>query len=486
MKQKLIKIICFFFALTILSCEVQEDLSQSNKTEMKIKKISIKDIMNKPEYMRVRKPISDLKEKATKKNNQNTQTKLVYNEQYGMYIDDENGVFIENDGTQSYTFRIKRTETEEKLENIVFKSNSDGGFETLIVKYDITYDEIEALGKEEIRNREIQYTTYNYDNQTENIPSLVCAQTWEFVQYYPDEGELTGVTIDNFFHWVLTAESCSWVGGGPWSSAGLGNGSGTGVGGSTSGGINGGGGTSGPIITTPIIEEKTPCKVLKNKSNDPIYKAKFLALNNPTNFGALNEIGFVETKTEGVSSYPNAIPNSDNHSMDVPGNAINFTHVHNNKPLIDPDGNQYDGAVKILSPRDISSIYNICVPSAIAAGGSPLDSFATMISNEGIFSINIIDPNFGYEAGDFNGKYKKFERKYYKKVEEIILNFNLSTLQRKEKMQKMLLGLINEYGLQNSIGLYEGEVISVGTTQNIKWKNKSLDNSGNLIETTCP
>ena len=154
-------LLLFNIAFMLFSCEVQEDFVEY-KSEMKIKKISVKDIMQKPEHKNVRKPISDFKEIVLSKNKQNTQAKLVYNEQYGLYIDDENGMFIEKDGSQSYTFRIRRTGTKDKLENIVFKSNSNGDFETLIVTYDITYDEIKNLGKEEIQNRNVQYSTYNY------------------------------------------------------------------------------------------------------------------------------------------------------------------------------------------------------------------------------------------------------------------------------------------------------------------------------------
>jgi hypothetical protein len=104
------KLLLINIVFMLLSCEVQEDFVDY-KSEMKIKKVSVKDIMLKPEHKNVRKSISEFKEIALSKNKQNTQAKLVYNEQYGMYIDDENGMFIEKDGNQSYTFRIRRTGT---------------------------------------------------------------------------------------------------------------------------------------------------------------------------------------------------------------------------------------------------------------------------------------------------------------------------------------------------------------------------------------
>lgn len=139
--------------------------NQSSEQGIKIKKVSLDDIMKKSEHREFKQPFMEFKEKISLKNNQNIQGKLIYNEEYGFYIDDENGMFIEKEGYQSYTFRIKRSESEEKLENIVFTSKSGGIFETVIVKYNITYDELEELGIDEVRNRYAEYYSYNYQTE---------------------------------------------------------------------------------------------------------------------------------------------------------------------------------------------------------------------------------------------------------------------------------------------------------------------------------
>lgn len=106
-----------------------------------------------------------------------------------------------------------------------------------------------------------------------------------------------------------------------------------------------------------------------------------------------------------------------------------------------------------------------------------------MISDEGIFSLNIVDESIN--LSDVNLGFPKFKEKYNKLAGNIISDLNLSVLQRKEKMQIMLLSLLKTLGLENKVVLFEGVVLTVGTTKKIKWTKKTLIN-GVLIATPCP
>lgn len=385
-------LLIFNIAFMLFSCEVQEDFVEY-KSEMKIKKVSVKDIMQKPEHKNVRKPISDFKEIVLSKNKQNTQAKLVYNEQYGLYIDDENGMFIEKDGIQSYTFRIRRTGTEDKLENIVFKSNSNGDFETLIVTYDITYDEIKNLGKEEIQNRNVQYSTYNY--QTEGLPTLVCVQTWVFTMVPPDEGDLTGGSIDYVGIWVLSAEDCAWVGGG-------GGGSTSGVGGTSgnTGGYTGGGGGGGsnntggtntntPIITTPIttggdlIDLSLPelNKITtQNENGTNILRNTIDQMKSNLNNGSEEGIEFSLNSDDTYTPFP----------MPSGFDGIQFPPVSTNNPLIRMH-KHHSGLDPIFSAEDIIGMVGFYLDKQNLNPSSPQNTNITsiMVSVSGVHALRV-------------------------------------------------------------------------------------------------
>lgn len=288
LKRKVLLLLVGF--LTLWSCQ-QDDFYHKNadvKKEMNFQKVSFENIIKDAKHKKVKESFIKFKEETSLKNNPNIQGKLVYNEEYGFYIDDENGIFIEKEDYQSYTFRIERPESDGKLENVVFSSKSDGEFDIKIVTYDITYEEIEVLGKEEITNRNVEYSSYN-NYQTEMLPDLICYDVWTLKDANydctcPESGEMI---------WVLELQ-CHWTtGGGGGSGGGSGSGSGNGSGGSPGSGgpgFGGGGGsgsgsgngnppaqisdTDGNIITTPI----TPLYPKRNH----LQELNNITNNNPT------------------------------------------------------------------------------------------------------------------------------------------------------------------------------------------------------------
>lgn len=268
--------------IIMYSCHQDDSYYHTEKdfsTEVRVRKITFNDIIYKPEHSRVQRYVLEFKNNVSKIRSQNTQGKFVYNEDYDFYIDEENGLFIEKEDYYSYTFRVKRPQSEEKLENVVFASKPEGGFETTIITYDITYDELEQYGIHEIQNRDVKYYSYDYQSR-EFLPSLVCVEVWTFqdAQYPINEGNVTGGPIV-YEGWSLLTMDCTWVGGGAGSG---GNGTSSGGNGTSSGGSSGGGGSSNnsggstsnnnppKIITTPIGKPENspdPCPSLTRLLN---------------------------------------------------------------------------------------------------------------------------------------------------------------------------------------------------------------------------
>ncbi|MCR5861551.1 hypothetical protein LRS05_05080 [Flavobacterium sp. J372] len=231
-----------------------------------ITKISFSQIKNDPKHRRVAGTVDEFKESIKLKHS--STGRLVYNEEYGFYIDEENGIYIEDGEKHSYTFRIERPETGEKIENIVFSPDGNGGYRTMLVKYDIKSDEFYTLTEDELKEREAQLALY--DPTAKDFSIVICDYVWKFHYKERDEREQW---LHEPGYWYKEWD-CQFIGGGGGGSSG-GSG-GVGGGGSSGGGGNGpaccGGGGSGsggvwfgepapPIVTTPIPKTYNPYKI---------------------------------------------------------------------------------------------------------------------------------------------------------------------------------------------------------------------------------
>jgi hypothetical protein len=113
-----------------------------------------------------------------------------------------------------------------------------------------------------------------------------------------------------------------------------------------------------------------------------------------------------------------------------------------------------------------------------------------MISNEGVFAVTLLEPFSLDERIQLNSKWIKFEKDYKKESAIIILDLNSNANTRKEKLQKMLLQLLKDSGLENKIGLFEGTVENELSSINLNWTRKTLapnstPNNQQLIEEPC-
>lgn len=145
--KNLIKNLTFIFviALTFLlsGCEkdLYEDNLQNNLRSVTMKDFSIKDLKSDKAFLRNK--IEEIKQHSFKRDKNN---KIVYDSINNFYFDDENGIFIDDGVNHSYVFTIDKN-IDENIEKLVFSSNPDGTYKTLIAKYDFSAQELATLSK---------------------------------------------------------------------------------------------------------------------------------------------------------------------------------------------------------------------------------------------------------------------------------------------------------------------------------------------------
>ncbi|MEC4049843.1 hypothetical protein OX284_010420 [Flavobacterium sp. SUN046] len=98
--------------------DLYEEPIKSYNKNIVVKKFSINDIASKSNS-KLNKSIDLIKSVLNNKTG-----KLVYNETYDFYFDDEEGVSVSKDGVISYTFPIYKDDGDTKIRNLIFVQNS--------------------------------------------------------------------------------------------------------------------------------------------------------------------------------------------------------------------------------------------------------------------------------------------------------------------------------------------------------------------------
>lgn len=255
-KNKKLKLLLIsFFSLLLIgnifsSCESEKDFTkQTGKGKLVVKRCSMKDATLQSD-LKLHHAVDKLKNLQTNLLlNASTSAKMIYEENSGLFYDDEKGIYVSKDGKESYTFPVIQIDSDEKVENITFNKNDNDEYDIYLVKYDFTKEDINNIPKEVLSQREVKLYTLVKDGIENSEEMIMCyrVEVLVFQEYPLDEGELTG----NFgyeWEWVTLYQECiSYHGGG-----GIGGGSGGGGGGGTTGGgtIGGGGGSGGGGGTT--------------------------------------------------------------------------------------------------------------------------------------------------------------------------------------------------------------------------------------------
>jgi len=349
MKQKIKFLIASIMILFLSSCEkdLYEDSINNNSKKYIIQTINLNTYNKKP---------SDLltfKNKLDNKKRISFESKIVYDSINNFYIDDENVRLIQSDNLESYTIGIKY-ENSDKIHNIVFDQNEEGDFDSYLVKYDFTSEELNTLSTDVLETKEIIYIPIEFDEngimRFENpYGGLVCIQEWstEYNMWANAPGggnnpSPTSPTITgNFCQYIST--DLSGGGSAPVETNNTGgNNSGYSGGGyntgnnsnlNTTGGVYGNGGIDGTgIITSPVVVVVT--HILLDFITD-LTPTQLLWWNNPNNADAVDSISNylldIEADEEFVKELIDlAIENNATFNFDNtidPANSLNFDTV---------------------------------------------------------------------------------------------------------------------------------------------------------------
>lgn len=257
--KKIKQTIVFFSLLVIVlfasSCsnDVYEN-TIANSSELKIKKVTFGDFKNNAKAYGRYAELEEKKEQAYA-------SRLIEDTINNFVINTEEASYIEKGVYNSYAFEIYRSDSHDgKVENILFSLNEEGSYDTYIVKYDFTEEELKTMSEQEIYSRPTKYTLLD-DSSAERVHmEIFCIEVWQEVCDIPiDHGDNTGGPIEYDCRWVLHSVDCETSGG----SAGGGGGGGISIDPGTSPGNNSpatgsdSGGTP-LIITTPTTCGRCP------------------------------------------------------------------------------------------------------------------------------------------------------------------------------------------------------------------------------------
>jgi hypothetical protein len=213
MKQKLksiLRVIALCLILLLSSCE--KDLYENTISEnhqIILKKVSLRDSYLKSN-LELFKCVDKLQNKKI-----DSQAKLISDNENGFYFDDQNGIYIENGKTKSYTFPIYRANSDGKIENLVFSLNKSGNYDAYTVKYDFSEEEFRYLTKQELKQKQVKYTPISYTpTSTTGRIGVMCTENWTGVttslygnctQTHSNNETCTPMTTTT---WVLTSTDC--------------------------------------------------------------------------------------------------------------------------------------------------------------------------------------------------------------------------------------------------------------------------------------
>jgi hypothetical protein len=490
-KKNLFRMLTFGIVFMLFGCSQElydDDAAFSNKT-------SIREVKFKELYKEA--PFKNLLEKVSRTSNA---ARTSFENQNGFTISDGFVKVIETDSVLSYTMFIERENVADTLsfENLVIYENKFSASEKAFsIKYTPTtiepsgHDSFYYEGTEEIKS--LAFTGFNRvgENAIEtsncyvNVIQVWCSQPFRgSTSHHIATAQCSPSTQYYKVVSIISPDDCEDSG-------------------SSSGGSSGSNNTDAPQeptgpgntggITSPVNPSydfgagqtypNTPCGRMQKNTNKKGFKEKFKQLNTNENYMKRFETGYYE-KRNGTFNFMTGIDVKGKRTLNFEIGTTSFMHIHmNDVNFIDADGNpDTELVVKMLSPGDVGSVAS-AAGNLLVSGLDPLEAYGVMLSNEGIFSLTITDTNIAWSLA----LEKQLNIDYAIKATEIFKNTNPNSLKRKEKLQKMLLGLLKDKGLGDKFALFEAEVITEPgqLLPTINWIKKSLDANNELIEEPC-
>lgn len=275
-KFKIITSLLLIAAVCFQSCEKEQDeelKSNSISTQnVRVKKVSYRDFKSN------RKAVEGLKSAIVKRNPSLINSRTVYDEEFGVYVDTTNIVVNETPDSETITMSILSEEDLTQVENLILVLNDDGSYRAYIAEYDLTEDQLDAVSRGESIEGIFPTSITEIDDSSKISITGSCASTSYYTVHscynsngdvMADNGELgngcVGMSFDVTYEIITVDLSCLTSGGGTSgtdSTGGTGSSTG-GTGGSTggTGGSVGGGGSSGSysIYDTIINTIFVPC-----------------------------------------------------------------------------------------------------------------------------------------------------------------------------------------------------------------------------------
>lgn len=419
----------------LASCseDLYDDTINENNSVV-ARKISMEDIQFKSNSKLV-KSVANLKQIQLNKSN----SKYEYSEVYDFYIDEGNGVYLEKDNLESYTFPVYKTETDSTITNIIFNKNPTGEYDVILGEYDILKSEFSDITAAELAQSEVEYT--NLIGRFRG-PELICIETGEYVVVPIEHGDLTG----NFGYttqWVTTSSYCFWT-----SSSGGGGSDGTGNG-TNSGGNTGGGVLTGPIDSPhggggggDLTPPNNPCTTIKKLKKDFVFKTKLASL-----FQSAKVDNFEKYSVLSADPTPNLQPGQEDaydyvDAQGLPNAAgATYTAYTDSKGVIH---SHYAGLNSIFSPDDLQDLYNKMLVPEIGD-----DFFIGLVTAEGTaYILQVLDRdafiNFGNQYLADDDKIRKFKNKLY------LGKYNLASADKVEN-EKNFLKMMSDLGMGTSL-----------------------------------
>lgn len=471
-KDNLIRLVFFGIVFMLFGCseDLFDELKTNSQNGYTFKRVPLNELATNQKFNKAYKKVSQ----KSLSNEISYLSRTQIENEYGFTIVDEPANVLEYDSKTSYSLEIKTDSTQtDELKNLVIEVDSLNASKQFIITYKLDENSVNNLSE----NEPIVIEEIAFDPNLA-VSSRLRSDCIEITTIYctaSGSASYCGGEDTQFGCYRRTVTKCTGGGGSGLSVYGS-----LGVLTSPVDSNHGGGGSSQETFPD------TPCGRIQKGTNSDKYKQNFKSLNKQEKFVLPMETGFAQKKTNGLLGY-SYLQAPNGASLTVPLNSLNFTHVHNNH-IVTIDGDTYDGGVKILSPADVLGLITTCQNASVSANINPNEAFGIMISNEGIFAITLLEPLSLTELGQLNPKWKILNDEYYEQAGQIITNQNLDANGRKGALQKVLLKFLKNAGLENKVGLFEGEVQNEIDSYNINWTKKSLNPtnpSAAPVETPC-
>lgn len=182
---------------SLLLWNCRSDLTVSENQERNTSKIKI-FFLNKKQIQNVNGLLSKIN-KIESKNLRKTSSKSLQDSLlYGATIDTESAVLMQNEGKNTYTFKISRDSNSPIVENLVLKKNADSTFSGVLLKYNFTPTERQLSEKGSVIDLTNKVSVFPIENL--NLSARIVTQVSGCYKITWETG-MCGANLHDFAHY---------------------------------------------------------------------------------------------------------------------------------------------------------------------------------------------------------------------------------------------------------------------------------------------